>query len=191
MTQPKSSVLPKILVVIAILVVLVLLAKLGPLLGPGEPAVARVKADMRVIAISIEAYRADEWVYPLCTTETARQVQPFGSGTDLPTFLADVDNPLLPVWVARSPYYSSRLPKDPFSPRGKEHLAYWRAAGDAGWFMVSRGPDGDFDLDLEALSRVGGFDRGKPSRELLTGYTWDSSNGSKSSGDVWSVSYNP
>lgn len=73
---------------------------------------------------------------------------------------------------------------DMFGPSGpfRDPLLY-AVAGDE-WILVSRGPDGDFDVSADVLA-------GDGARERLAALTWDPTNGAAGSGDLWTGSLSP
>lgn len=73
--------------------------------------------------------------------------------------------------------------KDMYGPSGafKDPLLYM--ADGRRWILVSRGPDGDFDIPADILAGDG--DPG----DRLAAATWDPTNGAAGGGDLWTGSF--
>jgi len=69
---------------------------------------------------------------------------------------------------------------DMYGPSGafKDPLRY--AADGERWLLVSRGPDGDFDIAADDLAKGG---------DGLAALTWDPTNGAMGGGDLWTASF--
>jgi type II secretory pathway pseudopilin PulG len=173
--------------------------------------VARVRNDLRMLAVAIEAYYIDNNMYPAYAMGAQSLNSYLGKGTaaaQMPGFrvpsakLATLTTPIA---------YITGLPTDVFSTSTKATYAYWSIVGGqtdpagkivpkpapgapaiVGWILVSPGPDGDYDL----LGEWDVYDPAieQPSPRLLGGankkgdsFTYDPTNGTVSNGDIWRV----
>lgn len=130
-----------------------------------------------------------------------------GEAADLPNFLMNADRPDAAFQTLTTPMsYITRFPIDEFCPIKDATFIYWsinpgetdpsgKIVGSEtafGWIMVSAGPDKDYDIpdDYDVYDpRIP-----QPSMRLLTGvggrgsaFTYDPTNGTLSSGDIWRV----
>jgi type II secretory pathway pseudopilin PulG len=146
--------------------------------------VSRARANMITLSTAIETYRLDHGAYPPWTSDPSLQA-PFHSTGDEPTFrriesegfARFYESLLAPIDAHSDPY------DDADEPGG---FAYWSASDEGPWILISRGPDGDFDLNLDVVRRA--LEGSPPRIEDLSGFTYDPTNGIASSGDVWRTS---
>lgn len=155
--------------------------------GDGAPVrgrIARVRTDMRSIALALEAYRSDHGFYPAAHTIDLNSK----ARAALKDAGCDPLNAIDPTGFIRgkndaltTSTYLTFVPNDIFAPLRDIPFRYRSDAH--GWILVSPGPDGDYDLnpardyDSEAANRI---------RTLLP-YTYDPTNGTVSDGDLWRV----
>ena len=76
--------------------------------------------------------------------------------------------------------YLTSLFTDPFTPQGGWPFAYYR--NESGWLLYSPGPDWDYDIRQPEV--VYDPHQQVPSAALIA-LTYDPSNGTRSSGDIW------
>lgn len=137
-------------------------------------AVARTKADQRSMATAVEAYTIDWGRCPLSETGDKSI-----NKADVPSLALISGAPSITTPVA----YIMGVPKDPFSKEDKA-LSYYSTKN--GWIMWSTGPDRDHDLTAGNITMLYSPTVSQPTPELLT-YSYDPTNGAKSSGDVFRV----
>ncbi|MFH0794382.1 MAG: DUF4190 domain-containing protein [bacterium] len=118
--------------------------------------VSRVKADLRMLATGLESYRVDNNSYPVGTT-------PGGGLEKLTTPVAHI----------------SSLPPDTFAREKGAPLRYH--TDGAGWILVSRGPDLDYDIEPRSDYST----QNAKSSDVLWAKTYDPTNGTVSNGDIW------
>lgn len=151
--------------------------------------IARVNADMRTLQAAIEAYAIDNNSYPACTTNTAENHYGMYLGNasqlaKIPTFRLGGFPGVMSLTTPIA--YLSNMPRDPFAPAGATY-AYFSKLGikkDAGWILWSPGPDGTYDLNGGNIEKAYEH-KGETPSDLLVGLTFDATNGSQSSGDIW------
>ncbi len=150
-----------------------------------EMQVDRMRRDMMAIGTALETYRIDHNAYPVFTTNTEMQAGGRGLPEGVPTFhrgiaygqsdgtgingsksfLATLTTPIS---------YLVKMPEDPFAA-GSGSYAYYHD-GDA-WVVWSPGPDGKYDVDLEAFRTL-------PDGDFMARFSYDPSNGTVSGGDM-------
>jgi hypothetical protein len=163
--------------------------------------VSLTRTNLRSTAVALEAYRADHGTYPQMTM----RAEEAGAWTAAPvarTFRAGNAHTERALGLTTPVAYLTSYISDPFAATRGDTFAYF--TDGKGWILVSPGPDGDFDLmmdegDLDYSERNDTIERvydssvPEPSLALLTGagprgaFTYDPTNGSESSGDVWRV----
>jgi hypothetical protein len=165
-----------------------------------------VRSDLRSMATALESYFAEHRAYPPMVMARALSANAANSGRgalDYRTFALMLPPPGLGAHGLTTPvaYLTAYFP-DPFAATRGDTFAYFTDGG--GWILVSPGPDGDFDLmmdegDLDYSERNDTIERvydssvPQPSLALRTGagprgaFTYDPTNGTGSSGDVWRV----
>jgi len=149
-----------------------------------EKKVTRVKADMRTIATGLESYIVD-WCggYPPLKAgglsvlmASPAMGEPESKNTKSGVAL---DFP-------RTVKYMTLPPLDPFGEKSSDQYLYWtgdKPPQNNGWILVSRGPDGTFEIEPEK-----DYDANilPPSPKLLL-KTYDPTNGITSRGDIFRV----
>lgn len=125
--------------------------------GTGAPGPGRVRAELRSLAVALECYYIDNNRYP--------------------DELKQLTSPIA---------YITSIPKDPFGPEGDNELRY-KTDAQKKWILQSRGPDGDFDLDLQLFldSDLRGefLEAPNPGAE----HVYDPKKGDESNGDIMRV----
>jgi hypothetical protein len=164
----------------------------------GRTMVSRVRSDLRAFATALESYFIDCSAYPM----HIQGGQPGAVGGENPHLAA------VTTWRARGGYddqfmmlttpvaYITSFMDDPFNPGMAEGMpspfAYF--TDGMGWIIWSAGPDGDWDITSENVSQIYSSAIAQPSLTLITGtnergevLTFDPTNGSRSSGDIYRV----
>ena len=125
--------------------------------GAETPGPGRVRAELRSLAVALECYYIDNNRYP--------------------DKLEQLTDPIA---------YITSIPKDPFGPEGDNELRY-KTDPQKKWILQSRGPDGDFDLDLQLFldSDLRGefLEAPNPGAE----HVYDPKKGDESNGDILRV----
>ena len=171
----KGFTLIELLVCVAIIAILATIAIPNFLEAQTRAKVSRVKADIKAVALAMEAYATDNNAYPYCNPAA--------------------DHAYLPdIWMLSTPVaYITNLPLDIF-PREKADqreryyryypIAYWRLfypeleLRNWNWILMSNGPDLRTDITRENAE------------DAIAGDFWmlyDPSNGSISRGDIWAT----
>jgi len=166
----------ELLSVVAIIAILAAIAIPNLLEAQVRAKVARVKSDVRTIAVAMEAYATDNGAYPYFDSH-------YNHG-----YLSDA-----PVLTTPIPYLDS-LPHEVFKPMLLQQvrqryyryypIEYWaRVFPEVGekqwtWVVMSNAPDLDIDVDEQGALDV-----------MNGGYSviYDPTNGSVSSGDMWAT----
>jgi hypothetical protein len=136
-----------------------------PQLTVGDPA-SRVRAEMRVMAVALEAYYIDYDRYP--AWEMSNLYQP-----PQPILM----NPSLTTPIA----YLSAMFQDQFARSNAGGFTYY--AHKDGWIITSPGPDEDYDI-VPQQEYDGSITQ--PSPQLLL-KAYDVTNGTISNGDIFRV----
>lgn len=200
----------ELLIVVAIIAILAAIAVPNFLEAQVRSKVSRVKSDMRSVATALESYMVDHNTYPLSWERPITAPPATGNPTD-PVQQAISAGVALSTPVS---YISNAQIRDPFvkfgimdpNPqyRNKNYLAIATGnrskkdsgpnIGDRVWArdcfgIVSFGPDGDDD------TRSGGYPFGRQSKSSKGTPGWagpyDSTNGTKSRGDVFRCAPKP
>jgi len=159
---------------------------------PEEPVrvtskVSRVKADHRSLASGLEAYFAELHAYPPHTFVTNEGVNAFAGPVFPPnfsTFRLLSDKYKGATLTTPTAYTTNYFPDPFFKVRGATFGYYTVGETDyAGWILYSPGPDGDYDFETKFYDPK----ISQPSPTLITGPTYDPTNGTMSDGDVWRV----
>jgi len=178
--RPKRAgfTLIELLIVVAIIAILAAIAVPNLLEAQVRAKVSRVKADIRTIAVGMEAYAVDNNAYPY-----------FDPNYDH-SYLCDV--PMLTTPIA----YLGSLPLEVFSPPNIQNVRqryyryypveYWENVFPEArkkqwrWVVMSNAPDLDIDVDEQGAIDV-----------LNGGYSviYDPTNGTVSSGDIWATDH--
>jgi len=166
----------ELLIVVAIIAILAAIAVPNLLEAQVRARLARVRSDLRTVAVGLEAYAASENGYPY-----------FDPHNDH-SYLLDI--PVLTTPVA----YLSAMPMEVFRPpqirqaRQRYYryypVEYWVRVFPTArrlqwtWVLMSNGPDLDIDVDEAGALDV-----------LNGGYSviYDPTNGSVSNGDIWTT----
>ena len=136
---------------------------------------SRVLSNTRTLSTAIEAYFVDNYAYP------AWSVGPGSlNGNEYPSFMLHTSQNGLET-ITTPVAYTKAYFRDPFSPRGKLMLNYFRA--EYSWILWSAGPDGDYDIDLNVVQNKIDWNVSQPAPESLL-YSYDPTNGTLSSGDI-------
>lgn len=185
-TRDRGFTLIELLIVVAIIAILAAIAVPNFLEAQMRSKVSRVAAEMRSLAIAIEAYRTDNNDYPFPS---------FGNSTDgSPESTFDIDNPLQGVRsltrnqnLTTPIAYVTSLPRDLFSPQQLHWFGYCTVR-ESDWILTSLGPNQT--QPTSAWIGWQGGDIQEVSALIETAYgvvarTYDPSNGTVSAGDIW------
>jgi hypothetical protein len=145
-------------------------------------SVGRAKADMRSIAVALEAYNVDNNSYPLPMDESSTLVEPPPQGKGIVQGYVS--------YLLNTPIrYVGHISSDPFGGDKTYRYALYRPMG---WILASPGPDGVMNADISAY-----LDQNKADRNIekfLSHYgqggefiQYDPSNGTVSPGDIFLV----
>lgn len=157
--SPVAFTILELLIVIGIIAFLASLSLSRMPESNTRSRVSRAKSDMRAIASSLEAYRAEHHAYPpMKRLQSGPEAQ--GPATVLP------DGFVVETMV------------DPFS--GKSELPYYYFLGSDGWMVISAGPDKEYQIVPESM-----YAYGSEMSPTLVELTYDPTNGTTSRGDIW------
>lgn len=163
---------------------------LPPVLGRAavRSPISMAKMDMRSMATGIERYYVDYNCYPparplrgACKSVSDVERLRRAGGYDLTMVepghpgMAGLTSPIA---------YVTQIFTDPFAPAKGLPFVYY--ADTNGWILISAGPDQRYDI----INPAAVYDSmiPQPSPTLITGFTYDPTNGAdSSSGDVWRV----
>lgn len=142
----------------------------------------KARFDHRSLATALEAFYVDHGRYP------GHQIRPDGSPTFQTILTAENGGTILTTPIN----YMSSLPSDYFGPEDSEYyparLYAYRCDPEGSWILGSRGPDNDWDIDyINAYDISKGKDAFPGDPDFLVPWTYDPSNGLRSSGDIWRV----
>ncbi len=201
----------ELLIVVAIIAILAAIAVPNFLEAQVRSKVSRVKADQRSMATALEAYYVDNNLYPdhaggsdLVGTSADSMTDAANGDDTLPsrTFrLINADAPNLGTLTTPVAFITQYF-SDPFADTRGRTFRYFQKR--QGWILGSFGPDADELLDGDLGWGVGTWSISdtdaansietiydititQPSELLLTAGTYDPTNGTVSSGDVWRV----
>lgn len=136
------------------------------------------------MARALETYQFDQHdgAAPPCTTESRHSlVRALRNGLPVPSLFRSDNSERAPNLMAPLPYLN-RDYFDPFSKGGTMGYGYYstQSDGEHGWILFSAGPDGKYDLDWTRYNPASA----NVKRDLAP-YTYDPSNGARSTGDIW------
>jgi len=168
---------------IELIVILILIILLAAIAVPNflEAQIRAKKSKnyspMRTLATVLESYYNDHGAYPPMRslkdmTEKPDELEKAG-GASLQTF-----SPVLTTPTA----YIQRFENDPFSPYPLPFVYY---TDGEGWMILSRGPDGDYDINPAKI--YNSSDSYQSFSVLASPATYDPSNGTTSNGDIWRI----
>lgn len=216
MKNLRGFTLIELLIVVAIIAILAAIAVPNFLEAQTRSKVSRVRSDHRSLATAIETYYVDNNEYPAFVTNTdVANVVDRGQYANAPTNVGVTFRAkhLTALSTLTTPiaYITSYFP-DPFADTKGITFRYY--TDSRGWILGSFGPDvdestgGDLDWNKVAdvvVAPLGGtttletvYDarQAQPSQLLLVGasttasngsFTYDPTNGTVSSGDLWRV----
>jgi hypothetical protein len=144
--------------------------------------VSLVQSEMASMATAVEAFYVDNGKYP------AHQVLPDGHPTFETILKSENDNMILTTPID----YISSLMWDWFLPDGNmnylDKLYAYKSDPEGGWIMGSHGPDRDWDIDYHTVYDLSKGKNAFPGdTSFLVPWTYDATNGTWSSGDIWRV----
>ncbi len=154
--------------------------------------VSRGKADMRVMAVALEAYYVDNNSFPASVPGSHPFAYNKASATrKMPSFRLGVKTKspdgreiAIPMTVTTPLAYITRYFKDPFQVSPTDPQPTFAYYGDRnGWILISPGPDGDYDINP---AKDYSSDIRQPTLQLLL-KAYDPTNGTVSGGDVFRV----
>jgi hypothetical protein len=159
---------------------------------PGEFRPAQVPAlvqethrRMRAMAQALEAYRAENRVYPAWTLDPLQRA-PLDTSDVLPSFQIALRG--APRTLTTPVAYLRAYPPDPFSRRvdrpGGGTFAYWTPESADWWILLSPGPDLSYNITLDTLNTIFRTPQPDPAAALRA-LTYDPTNGAISGGDIW------
>lgn len=128
-------------------------------------AVSRSRTDQRSMATALEAFFVDHNYYP--------PTNPLGTA---------------PFQITTPIAYATGNFPDPFSSTKGGSYRYYVSDDGHSWILISPGPDGTYDLTektyKDAARRAGPYNW-KALQQLLAPYTYDPTNGTVSTGDIF------
>lgn len=148
---------------------------------PRSP-VSRVRSDQRSLATAIEAYYVDNNAYPAWTSSSLEAIHGEKGGMiDLvryPTFRAPNGGGLATLTTPAA--YIIEYYPDIFAPDETAPFRY--RATEYSWLLWSAGPNRQFEITGDRVPAL--MQDPRPNDELLS-LTYDPSNGTFSTGDIW------
>jgi hypothetical protein len=162
---------------------------------PPRSKISRVKADMRSLASGLESYFVDHGSYPAYTLGLKHGANSFidkkwdETFFRIPTFRNN-DGEFFHALTTPLAYITGYF-ADPFSYVKGASFAYYSVKKNDvwGWIVWSPGEDGEYDMDIGSAKAFYDPSIEQPSMDILTRYTYDPTNGTKSDGDVFRVKY--
>lgn len=152
--------------------------------GPMPPSY-RAKNDLRNLATALAAYYVDNNAYPPSTVEHRDQAR----------WNTEIIRQIMPTFQRATPGgsgtlttpvgYLTELPPDFCRYLSEDRTYVYYTPNGRTWILVSPGPDLKFELDWPTLKNL--FHDDQPSTEVLTRLTYDPSNGTGGTGDIWRV----
>lgn len=136
----------------------------------------RTRTGLRVLAVALEAYRADHGAYPPSTTVGSESVM-----SPTAPILGNFSSfRAAPITITTPVAYATSYGTDPFSPY--ESVTYFYTT-DGTWFLLwGTGPDRDYDIS----PAIPPFNSSNVPVEIVN-WTYDPTNGFVSDGDIWRV----
>lgn len=138
MTRRSGFTLIELLIVVAIIAILAAIAVPNFLEAQTRSKVSRTRADMRTVAVAIEAYSVDNNKYPWVNTITGFAL-PQGGHQLGPVFLAGMTSPIAYLTsLMKDPFGGRKAPDDPYHQAGfNTTFEYWywteEYCNRAGW----------------------------------------------------------
>lgn len=149
--------------------------------------IARAEADMRVLQVALEAFQIEinAYVTPGTGSDGANAwlgISPQSPAYNRSTFGQSKTGNTPRSWALTTPIaFISTYPTDPFAPDEKATYGYYVSKDNRKYIILSAGPDGDYDItpaqDLPADTLRW--------QSAILNKTYDSTNGTKSNGDLW------
>jgi len=167
----------EIIILVVLIAIMVLIAVPNFLEARVRAKKSKNYAPIRFLATAIEAYYNDHNAYPPIKplreyAKNEKELRKAG-GWDLTTFGISLTTPTA---------YLKEIITDPFSSQPLPFVYY---RDEKGWMILTRGPDKDYDMDP---AKMYNGSISQPSRDLVTSTgTYDPTNGTISSGDIWRV----
>jgi len=144
-----------------------------------EKKVARVKSDMRTIAVGLESYVVDWcWGYPPVKGGGLRILS---ASPDFTPSVFEGAKGWTWEYPRRTKRYMEIIPLDPFGTNPGDQYYYYPDSN--GYILISRGPDGGFETDAEKEYNSA---FSQPTPQLLL-KAYDPTNGIVSRGDIFRV----
>ncbi|MGI6456079.1 MAG: hypothetical protein ACOX5R_10740 [bacterium] len=170
MNKQKKLILAALLIVLMVPIILIMALvaiRMQYTDGPGSDPLSQTERDLRSMQIALDSFHMDLARYPLESASHYIQDASLMHGSSRYMFLTT------PV------AYLSALPVDPFAGDSQQHYRYFLQSTQNSYLLAGMGPDQDADLTREILSTLPEW-----SREHLSPWLYDPSNGSVSSGDI-------
>jgi prepilin-type N-terminal cleavage/methylation domain-containing protein len=186
--EHRGMTLVEFLIVIAVIAIMAAILVPSHTSCPIRNRVSRAKSDMRSMATALEAYSVEHDLYPAHEPLRGYVNEPDGraakklrkaGGWNLFAVKAGAGG--LCHGLTTPVAYITAIPSDPFAESKGMPFAYYNDK-DIGWILYSPGPDGVYDIDPKTDYDSSDYN---PNDSLLYGKTYDTTNGTKSSGDIW------
>jgi hypothetical protein len=147
-----------------------------------RPKLSRARTDMHVIAIALEAYFGDHKSYPpMTSTVVVAKTPGWFARTEKKTMSTfETGGRGGAAGLMKPVAYMKNSLVDPFADGPYRYFT----SGTA-WLLYSAGPDGHVDISNPERSYDGKKDEMSTASLMLA--TYDPTNGTESSGDVWRI----